>query len=112
VDGWLETGVNGMFPCEIKGGSDPVILREKYGHDLVLMGGVDKTKISRGGDELVRELERLAPVVEEGGFIPFCDHYVPADVTYEKFLFYLEKKREIFGIPQRALTPRDFPDEI
>jgi uroporphyrinogen decarboxylase len=112
VDGWLETGVNGMFPCEIKGGSVPVMLREKYGHDLVLMGGVDKTKISRGGDELVRELERLAPVVEEGGFIPFCDHYVPADVTYEKFLFYLEKKREIFGIPQRALTPRDFPDEI
>jgi hypothetical protein len=112
VDGWIESGVNGMFPCEIKGGSDPVMFRKRYGRDLVLMGGVDKTLIAKGGDDLVRELDRLAPVVEEGGYIPFCDHYIPADVTYERFLFYLEKKRERFGIPTRSLAPRDFPDEI
>lgn len=111
VEPWLEVGLNGMFPCEIKGGSDPVMFREKYGHDLLLMGGVDKAKIAQGGDALVKELERLAPVVEDGGFVPFCDHYVPADVTYEQFLFYLDKKREIFGIPKRELKPRDYYDE-
>lgn len=111
VEPWLEVGLNGMFPCEIKGGSGPVMFREKYGHDLLLMGGVDKAKIAQGGDALVKELERLAPVVEDGGFVPFCDHYVPADVTYEQFLFYLDKKREIFGIPKRELKPRDYYDE-
>jgi hypothetical protein len=108
VDAWLESGVNGMFPMEAKGGSDPVRFREKWGRELVLFGGIDKTKIARGGDDLVRELERLAPVVEEGGFVPFCDHYVPADVTLENFRFYLKKKREIFGIPQREEKARDF----
>ncbi len=59
-----------------------------------------------------RELERLAPLVEEGGFVPFCDHYIPADVTLDKYRFYLKKKREIFGIPQRVEKDRDFWDEV
>ncbi|MDP2984520.1 MAG: uroporphyrinogen decarboxylase family protein [Candidatus Latescibacter sp.] len=112
VEDWLEAGVNGMFPSEVRAGSDPVKFRKQYGRDLLLMGGVDKTKIAMGGDALVCELERLAPVVREGGFIPFCDHYIPADVTLDKFRFYLQKKREIFGIPLREEKERDFPDEI
>jgi hypothetical protein len=112
VEDWLESGVNGMFPMEVRACSDPVAFRRQYGRDLLLMGGVDKTKIALGGDELVRELERIAPVVEEGGFVPFCDHYVPADVTLDKFRFYLKKKREIFGIPQREEKARNFWDEV
>ena len=33
-------------------------------------------------------------LVEEGGFIGFCDHRVPPDVPYENYFFYLEKVRE------------------
>lgn len=112
VDAWLGAGVNGMFPMEAKGGSDPVRFRETWGRDLRLMGGVDKTKIATGGDVLVRELERLAPVVAEGGYIPFCDHYVPSNVSLDAFRFYIQKKREIFGIPQREEKVRDFWDEV
>jgi uroporphyrinogen decarboxylase len=111
VEGWLRGGVNIMFPLERAGGSDPVMLRKKYGQQLLLMGGVDKRNIAKGGDELVRELEYLAPLVEEGGFIPHCDHLCPADVTLEKYRFYLKKKREIFGIPQREERIREFPCE-
>ena len=111
VDCWLEGGVNVMFPLERAGGSDPVMLRKKYGRQLLLMGGVDKKKIALGGDEIVRELEYLAPLVEEGGFIPHCDHLCPADVSLGNYRFYLEKKREIFGIPHREERFRTYPCE-
>jgi len=109
IDGWLEAGVNVMFPLERAAGTDPVMLREQYGPQLLLMGGVDKMKIARGGDDLVRELEHLAPLVEAGGYIPHCDHLCPADVSLDKYRFYLSKKREIFGIPQREERIRRFP---
>ncbi|MFC1509275.1 hypothetical protein ACFL60_06275, partial [Candidatus Omnitrophota bacterium] len=111
VDCWLEGGVNVMFPLERGGGSDPVMLRKKYGQQLLLMGGVDKKKIALGGDEIVRELEYLAPLVEEGGFIPHCDHLCPADVSLRNYRFYMEKKREIFGIPHREERIRTYPCE-
>ncbi len=111
VEPWMESGVNVMFPLERNGDSDPVAFRRKYGRDVLLMGGVDKMKIARGGDAIVRELERLAPLVEEGGFVPHCDHLVPADVTLENYRFYLKTKRELFGIPHRRERVRCFPCE-
>lgn len=109
VDCWLDAGINVMFPLERNGGSDPVMFRKKYGRDVLLMGGVDKTKMALGGDAILRELEYLAPLVEEGGFIPHCDHLVPADVSLDNFRFYLRKKREMFGIPLREERVRDYP---
>jgi uroporphyrinogen decarboxylase len=107
----MDSGITIMFPLERNGGSDPVMFRKKYGRDILLMGGVDKTKMARGGDAIVRELEYLAPLVEEGGYIPHCDHLVPADVSLDNYRFYLWKKREIFGIPHRAERIREFPGQ-
>ena len=111
VEGWLEGGVNVMFPLERASGSDPRVLREKYGMDVRLLGGVDKKKIALGGDEIIRELESLAPLVEEGGFIPHCDHLCPADVTLEKYRHYLKYKRDIFGMPLKEERVRRYPND-
>ncbi len=111
VDCWMDSGITVMFPLERNGGSDPVMFRKKYGRDVLLMGGVDKMKISLGGDAILRELEHLAPLVEEGGFVPHCDHLVPADVSLENYRFYLRKKREMFGIPQREERIRQYPSQ-
>lgn len=107
VDCWLEGGVNTMFPLERNGGSDPVLLRQRYGRDLRLMGGVNKVTMAQGGDAIRRELEALAPVVTDGGYIPFCDHRCPPNVTLEKYREYLKAKREIFGIPQKEEMVRE-----
>jgi len=40
--------------------------------------------------------ETLERWVAEGGYLPFCDHYVPPDVSLESFLFYIGKAREIW----------------
>lgn len=112
VEGWLEAGINVMFPIERQAGCDPVEFRRRYGKEVRLMGGVPKMLIAEGGEALRRELERLAPLAEEGGFIPLCDHRVPPDVTLEKYREYLEMKREVFGIPQKEEKIRENATEL
>jgi hypothetical protein len=95
---WLEAGVNCMFPVEVgTWGADPVKYRRQYGKDLLMMGGFDKHILARSKGEIEAEVCRLAPLVEEGGFIGFCDHRVPADVPLENYIFYLETVRRVWG---------------
>ncbi len=102
VEHWLEGGVNIMFPLEIRGGTDPRWMREQFGHDVLLAGGVDKTQLIAGKDAIDKEIERIRPLVEDGGYIPHVDHRCPPDVAYENYLYYLKRKRELCGIPEPA----------
>ncbi len=90
-----------MFPVEMNGGSDPVALRERFGKDLRLLGGVDKMVLQTDKDSIKKELERLRPVVEEGGFIPHVDHRTQPTVSLENYLYYLDLKREMFNAGRR-----------
>ncbi len=99
---WLDAGVNCMFPVEVRGGTDPIKLREKYGRRVLLMGGVDKTRLIAGKEEIRKEIARVKPLVEEGGYIPHVDHLCPPDVTLENYQYYLKVKRDEFGIPEPA----------
>jgi len=94
VPGWLRGGVNCLFPIEAAH-TDPWKLREDYGDEALLLGGVNKLALISGREAIDRELERLHPLVERGGYIPCVDHRVPPDVTYENYLYYLEKKTDI-----------------
>jgi uroporphyrinogen decarboxylase len=84
-----------MFPHE---------QQARYGERVLLFGGVDKHAMIAGRDAIEAELQYLAPLVEQGGFIPFCDHRCPPDVTYANYLYYLKRKCELFGIPK----PKDY----
>ena len=95
---WLDAGVNCMFPVEVgTWGADPIQYRRQYGRDLLMMGGFDKRILARSKGEIEREVYRLAPLVEEGGYIGFCDHLVPPDVPLENYVFYLETVRRVWG---------------
>lgn len=95
---WLDAGVNCMFPIEVgTWGADPVKMRKEYGKELLLMGGFDKHVLAQGKGAIKTEVERLLPLVEEGGFIPFCDHRVPPDVALNDYLYYLELARKVWG---------------
>jgi uroporphyrinogen decarboxylase len=97
LDQFLAGGINCMFPLEVAGGTDPVAIREKYGRKVLLHGGVDKMALLKGPKGIERELLRIRPVVEEGGFVPHVDHRCPADVTLENYKFYLKLKRQMFS---------------
>ncbi len=49
------------------------------------------------GDNLAY-MKTLVPLVERGGYIPFCDHRCPPDVKPENYLYYLDLKEEMFGM--------------
>ncbi len=94
---WLEAGINCMFPVEIGNWADPRKLRAEYGKELLMMGGFDKHVLARGPEAIDAEIDRLTPLVEEGGFIPFADHRVPPDVSLANYLHYCRRAREVWG---------------
>jgi uroporphyrinogen decarboxylase len=95
---WLEAGVNCMFPIEVgTWNGDPVRFRREYGKDLLMMGGFDKHILAQSKDAISREVDRLAPLVEEGGYIGFADHRVPPDVPLANYLWYLDCVRRVWG---------------
>jgi uroporphyrinogen decarboxylase len=48
-------------------------------------------------DEIDRELERLKPLLDQGGYIPHLDHLVPPDIPYAHYCECREKKRKLIG---------------
>jgi len=95
---FLEGGINCLFPFEVNGCAHPGELLAEYGRDLRIMGGVDKIQLLAGPAAIKAYLETLAPLVERGGYIPFCDHRCPPDVSVENYLYYLDLKEKMFGM--------------
>jgi len=96
VPGWLKAGINCMFPLEARH-TNIYRLREEFGNKVLLMGGINKLALMAGGKAMEKELERLTPLLKEGGYIPMVDHRVPPEVSYQTYLSYLKKKRKWIG---------------
>ena len=96
--GFLESGINCLFPFEVNGCAHPAELLAEYGKDLRIMGGIDKIEMAKGPAAIKAYLKSVAPLVERGGYIPFCDHRCPPNVKPEYYLYYLDLKEEMFGM--------------
>ena len=94
---FMEAGINCLFPFEVKSCTHPGILLDEY-ENLRIMGGVDKMCLIEGPESIKAYLETLAPYVERGGYIPFCDHLCPPDVSPSNYLYYLDLKEKMFGM--------------
>jgi uroporphyrinogen decarboxylase len=94
----MEGGINCLFPFEVNGCAHPAELLNKWGKDLRIMGGVDKIALGNGPEAIKAYMDTLVPLVERGGYIPFCDHRCPPNVTPEDYLFYLDLKEKMFGL--------------
>jgi hypothetical protein len=65
---------------------------------LRIMGGFDKIEMGKGKEAIQRYMDTLVPLVERGGYIPFCDHRCPPNVHPDDYLYYLDLKEEYFGL--------------
>lgn len=90
IDIWLESGITCIFPAEVAAGMDVCELKRRYGNDLQIIGGVDKRELAKGPDAIRREVERILPAYEMGGYLPDVDHSVPPDISFENYCFYKE----------------------
>lgn len=91
----LEYGFNCLWACEVNIGSmDYLDLRNSYGKDLRLIGGIDLDALRGGKDAIKNEVEKIVPpLVAEGGYIPLADGRVRADIPYENYVYY----RQLIG---------------
>jgi uroporphyrinogen decarboxylase len=87
---WLESGITHLWPFEVQSGMDVLAVRQQYGRDLALLGGIDKRALIPGGQTMRREIDRVMPLVEDGGYIPELDHSVPPDISWPNFIEYVE----------------------
>jgi len=94
---WLEGGVRGFYPLEVASGMDAARLQRQYGQKILMWGNVDKRALIQGKSAIDAELTRLVPVARNGGLIPLVDHGVPDDVPYENYLYYLQRRKELWG---------------
>ncbi|MGQ9815316.1 MAG: uroporphyrinogen decarboxylase family protein [Candidatus Roseilinea sp.] len=94
----MEGGVNCLFPFEVNSCAHPGELLKQYGKDLRIMGGFDKIALGNGRAAINAYMKTLVPLVERGGYIPFCDHRCPPNVDPDDYLYYLDLKEATFGM--------------
>lgn len=91
IDLYREIGMDVMSPFEVASGCDVVEVGKQY-PGLVMTGGVDKRELAKGRDAIDRLVDRIFPAMQaRGGYIPTSDHGVPAEVSYEDYLYYRKR---------------------
>ncbi|MDR2020192.1 MAG: hypothetical protein LBQ14_05425 [Treponema sp.] len=54
-------------------------------------------------DAVDREIERLKPIVELGGYLPCPDHRLPPNVVWENVQYYCDKFRRTFKYEKESV---------
>ncbi|MGI6172421.1 MAG: hypothetical protein ACOYI8_00805 [Christensenellales bacterium] len=95
---WLENGVNTMFPIEVGTWNASIApWRAQYGRELRGVGGMDKRVFAQDKKAVEKEIERLKPLIDLGGYIPCPDHRIAPDAKYPLVAYYCELFRRTFG---------------
>jgi len=97
---WIESGINFFWPLECAAGNDAVALRKQYGRDAILGGNIDKRVLIKSRDAIREEVMTKIPyLLETSGYFPSVDHFVPPDVPFENFVYFINTMREVAGLP-------------
>jgi uroporphyrinogen-III decarboxylase len=90
-----DLGMDAMSPFEVTSGCDVVEIGRQY-PQLCIRGGIDKRVLAAGPKAIDAMVERILPAMRErGGYIPSCDHGVPAEVSLENYLHYRRRCVEL-----------------
>ncbi|MEW6356596.1 MAG: uroporphyrinogen decarboxylase family protein [Planctomycetota bacterium] len=82
---FVDMGLDGLNPLEVKAGVDPIAVKKKYGDRLLLHGGLN-AMLWDNLPAIEEVMRRLVPVLKEGGgYIFSSDHSVPSSVSLENF---------------------------
>ena len=98
IDALIECGLTSIYPCEPNAGMDIVQIREKYGKQLMLKGGLDKFALRKDFQAIKAELEyKICPSALGGGTVFALDHRIPNGVLIENYRYYVNLGREMLG---------------
>jgi len=92
---FVEMGLDGLNPLEVKAGMDPIHIKQTYGDDLLLHGGINAV-LWDDAEAIEAEMRRVIPVVKKnGGYIFSSDHSVPSSVSLVNFRRIVELAKEL-----------------
>ncbi len=92
---FIEIGLDGLNPLEVKAGVDPVEVKREYGDKLVLLGGLNAA-LWDDFDKLEAEIRAVVPAMKEGGgYVYGTDHSVPSCVSVDDFRRFVELAKEL-----------------
>jgi hypothetical protein len=93
----LKFGMNCLWACETNAEvMDYQRLRHEYGRDLRLIGGIDLDVLRDGREAIRREImEKVPPLIAQGGYVPLADGRVRADIRYENYQYYRQLLEEV-----------------
>jgi len=89
-------GVNYVYPVEVAAGCDINVMQQRY-PQLAFMGGIDKRELAKGKAAIDEELDRVAPALQKGRYIPELDHLIPDDVSWENYRYYVTRLKALVG---------------
>ncbi len=86
----LKFGINCLWACETNAKAmDYRSIRNEFGRDLRLIGGIDLDVLREGKEAIRREVEeKVPPLVEQGGYVPLADGRVRTDIPFESYVYY------------------------
>jgi hypothetical protein len=88
----LKWGFNCLWACEVNTEEmDYRDLRQEFGRDLCLIGGIDLDALRQGRKAIRREVEdKVPPLLRSGGYVPLADGRIREDVPYDHYRYYRE----------------------
>lgn len=93
---FASAGVNMMLPFEVQAGNNAQELRSRFPY-MTIFGGIDKMALAKGKNEIDKELKKIETIINKPGFIPQLDHLIPPEVSYENYLYYCKRLKEMCG---------------
>jgi hypothetical protein len=86
----VKHGFDCLWACEVNTAAmDYRSLREEFGQDLRLIGGIDLDVLREGREAIRREVEeKVPPLLAQGGYVPLADGRVREDIPLENYIYY------------------------
>lgn len=79
----VDTRIDALNPLEVKAGMDVLDIKERFGKNIVLNGGINAV-LWDDKEKIIEEIRRLIPILKEGGgYIFSSDHSIPNSVSLE-----------------------------
>lgn len=92
---WIEGGVTGQYPLEPVNNNMTMVQLRKNFPDFQFLGGIDKKAVSCGKKEIDKALAYVPEIIKQGGYIPYADHCIVEDTSWEDMQYYRKQLREI-----------------
>jgi hypothetical protein len=97
---YIELGLDGYNPLEVKAKLDAVHLKEIYGDRLAFVGNIDVRELESGDkDRIKRQVLYKLRAASGGGYIVQSDHSVTSRVAPESYEYMVELVREYGRFP-------------